>query len=378
MRPPRVSPPLALAVLAVLPAGVLAGPADGPAGGVAPAAEVEYPARAVLEGVPRVGYDVHLCPFPGSVYAALEYLGEPVGYDYLMGASGAAFRRAWNRDDGGNVDLMRFQPGPYARLFAALGYDFVAVPMSDKAAMIQAVKRSIAAGRPVLAFVLTGPPECGVVAGYDRDGETLIGWSYFQEGADGGYAEMPGWFEARGVGPDAGLIVLGDKQPTAPAPRETVAAALEWAVDLARTERRPECKDHVCGLAAYSAWADALEVDADYPAEEPETMATRMMIHGDQCVMLTERSSAAAFLRAMAEEAPEAALQLEAAANACDRVADYIGKVWPWPGVLGPAAQAGLGGADTRRELARQVREAGAVEAEAVALLEEALAILRR
>ena len=61
--------------------------------------------KAVLEGVPRIGYDVHMCPFPGSLYACLAYLGASPDYDYLMGVTGAAFRRFWSRDDGGNVDL---------------------------------------------------------------------------------------------------------------------------------------------------------------------------------------------------------------------------------------------------------------------------------
>ena len=52
--------------------------------------------RCVLEGVPKIGYGVHLCPFPGSLYAVMEYLGDPTEYDYLMGVTGAAFRRLWN------------------------------------------------------------------------------------------------------------------------------------------------------------------------------------------------------------------------------------------------------------------------------------------
>jgi hypothetical protein len=62
-----------------------------------------FPERAVVEGVPRIGYDVHLCPFPGSLYALMQFLGDPVDYDYVMGVTGAAFRRLFNRDDGGRA-----------------------------------------------------------------------------------------------------------------------------------------------------------------------------------------------------------------------------------------------------------------------------------
>ena len=37
---------------------------------------IHHSARVVLEGVPRAGYDIHLCPFPGSLYACLAYPGE--------------------------------------------------------------------------------------------------------------------------------------------------------------------------------------------------------------------------------------------------------------------------------------------------------------
>ena len=84
-------------------------------------ATAPYPPRAILEGVPRVGYDIHLCPFPGSLYACLQYLGDPRDYDYLMGVTGAPFRRLWNRDDGGNVDLSYFGDEPFRRVFEGPG-----------------------------------------------------------------------------------------------------------------------------------------------------------------------------------------------------------------------------------------------------------------
>jgi hypothetical protein len=73
--------------------------------------------------VPRIGFDVHMCPFPGSLHACLEYLGDPCDYDYLMGVTGAAFRRLWNRDDGGNVDLSYLGDEPFRRAFEALGHE---------------------------------------------------------------------------------------------------------------------------------------------------------------------------------------------------------------------------------------------------------------
>ncbi len=48
------------------------------------------------------------------------------GADLLV--TGAAFRRFWQRDDGGSVDLMDLAPQPHERAFRALGYARQTVP----------------------------------------------------------------------------------------------------------------------------------------------------------------------------------------------------------------------------------------------------------
>ena len=111
---------------------------------------------------------------------------------------------------------------------------------------------------------------------------------------------------------------------TRPAEREVLTDTLRWALDLARTAHRANLPDHLSGLAAYTGWADGLEVDADYPADDRETMGVRVMIYGDQCVMLEERREAARFLRRMKAVAPEAAAHLEDAAALYDQVGDRI------------------------------------------------------
>lgn len=346
------------------------------------------PATALLEGVPRIGYGVHLCPLPGSLYAALCYLGDPVDYNYLMGVSGAAFRRLWNRDDGGNVDLGYLAPEVFRRLAFALQYELREVPR-DREKMIAAVRESVGRGRPVIAFGIIGPPEAGLVTGYSQDGEVLHGWSYFQDGKQAGYYAEAGWFEKfkrfeqapdAGLGPKTppvGLLVLGDKNRWREGDaREILIRSLHWAVDLARTAARPNLPDHVSGLAAYEAWAKGLEVDADYPADNRQVLETRAMVHCDQVVMLHERTAAAAFLRLMAREVPEAATELAAAAALYDQVAAKAGEVWKWGHWMEPAAQQALADGARRREFAARVREAGALESLAVQRLEAALKAL--
>ncbi len=333
------------------------------------------PTRAVLDGIPKIGYHVHLCPFPGSLVACLEYLGDPCDYDYVMGVTGAAFRRFWQRDDGGNVDLMYLAPEPHRRAFWALGYGCRTVPC-EKGQMVQAIKESVTKGIPVLSFGIIGPPECGIVAGYDQGGETLFGYSYFQDPSIPGYYEQPGWFEKMHRGAPFGLIAIGEKRPR-PAQRQVLASSLEWAIDLARMPVRPRRWDHASGLAAYEAWAAGMEVDADYPKDNAQVLGTRVMVHGDQTVMLDERRSAAGYLRGMAGIAPEAAAHLESAAALYDQAAEQGAKVWLWGHEMGPEVGQALADPATRRGIARAIRAAGEIESRAVESLEKALAQLK-
>jgi hypothetical protein len=336
--------------------------------------------RIVLNNVLRVGYDVHLCPFPGSLCAVLEYLGQPQPYDYIMGVTGAPFRRLWNRDDGGNIDLSYLGDKPFQSAFDALGYEWKKVP-AEKDAMLAAIHESLARGVPPISFGIIGPPEAGVVTGYDPQTGAVMGWSYFQGdyGHDrNSYYEKRDWFETMDKNAGKGLIVIGAHTGNIPAPQQVLKSALEWAIDLACTPRREGIPGHVSGLAAYEGWAADLEVDADYPADNTQIMQNRSMVHGDACVMLEERAVAASFLRRMKEFAPPAAAQhLEAAAKLYEEARDVMWKLWTTQdyGMFGMAKP--LGDPATRREIAQYVRVAGEKEGQAVAHLQQALAVLK-
>jgi hypothetical protein len=202
----------------------------------------------------------------------------------------------------------------------------------------------------------------------------LYGWSYFQEDRSA-YFERRGWFETmeQGAHASAGVIIMGAEKGSRPAARQAYAGALRWAVDLECTAARPDVPDHVAGLSAYEAWAAGLEVDDDYPAGNSEVLSVRLMIHGDQSVMLEERGSAAAFLRQAASSLPEVAGELRTAAGLFDRVKDSMVLIWPWDSWMGEQNQAALAEPGTRHTIARAVREAGKLEAEAVAGIQEAL-----
>jgi len=175
-----------------------------------------------------------------------------------------------------------------------------------------------------------------------------------------------------------GLIIIGDKSAAAPSERETLIASLAWAIDLARNARRPLLPDHVSGLAAYDAWADSLEADAHYAAQDAQELRTRAMVHCDQCAMLYERHQAARYLHKMASLAPEAAEALHKAAALYDQAADQEPALWRWPHWMATEALRGIASAENRRSFAQAIRSARAAEAQAVALLEQALSVMRQ
>lgn len=340
---------------------------------------------AILAGVPKIGYGVHVCPFPGSLHSVMEYLGDPVEYDYLMGVTGAAFRRIWNRDDGGNTAVEYLAPEPFRRASEGIGYELREVPR-DKEKMLAAIRESIARGRPVIGFGIVGPPEAGIVTGYSKHGEVLHGWSYHQGTEWPGYYEQADWFARLGGGeaPDAGLgpvgteplgmLAVDDKNRwPGPSKRDLLISSLKWAIDLARTAKRSNLPNHISGLAAYDAWAKALEVDADYPKDDAKVMDTRHTVQTDQAVMTEERGNAARFLRMMTDAAPEAAEHLRAAAHLYEQVGQGAGPVYPWgkdwarPDLADPAV---------RREIAQHIRAAAEKETKAVEQLEAALKVL--
>ena len=164
-------------------------------------------------------------------------MGRRQDYDYLMGVTGAAFRRLWHRDDGGNVGLLHLGDTPFRLVFDALGYEWRTVA-AEKGAMLASIKERLARGVPLNSIGILGPPEGGIVAGYDQDGAVLCGWSYFQP--DGSrYYEKGDWFETMQPGYIKGLIVIRDRKPATPSPRDVLVASLEWAIDLECAARLP-------------------------------------------------------------------------------------------------------------------------------------------
>jgi len=363
------------------------------------------PTRVVLEGVPRVAYEEHegkveLCPFPSSLKACLEFMGEDHAYEYVMGTSGAAFRLLWNPSkwDGANVDLivMASDPlEPYHRAFEAVGHAYEIV--GNKGVSHQAseevrffakyegyddLRRRIVEsirdkGRPVIGLGVVGPPEACIIAGYDRGGDTVIGWSFFQgipEFNAGVEFEPSGYFRKRDWFKDTpGLIIIGEKREKPPL-KETYREALMWALKVVRT---PIVNERHSGLAAYAAWAEALLRDEDFPGHDVGALMERHMVHNDATTMVAEgRWYASVFLPQIARDEPVMAEELLATAACYAAEHDLMWQIWGLVGGIGwdEAKIRKLADPEIRRGIAPLILEARDKDARAAEHIERALA----
>lgn len=272
--------------------------------------------RNVIENVPRIHFYAGgaRCPedlcFASALRAWLEHANDKdygckhciartpackvnCTYSFLIGVTGMASLMSWGPDwAGGNMAInhMSDDPtAPYQRAFDAVGYPFEWVTRSDighdEANFKQRIAQSIDAGRPVIGFGVVGPPEAALVTGYDDGGETLIGWSFFQEMPDftagvtfepSGYFRKGDWFK------DTVAVAIVGEKTQQPDMGKVMREALRW---MAQVSRLPAVENgaRANGLAAYQAWADTLLHDELFPADDTALLKERHWKHED-CV----------------------------------------------------------------------------------------------
>lgn len=272
------------------------------------------PGRYILEGVPQVHFyqGGKRCPedlsFASAVRACLEYLGDSeygckhaatprpgcitnCTYAHILGISGTAFWLTWRPGfytDNAEFRLMSDDPeAPIRHTFQALGYEYEYLTPTaehDEAYLRQRIIHSVCdLRRPVISFGIIGPPECGIITGYDEDGAILVGWNYFQtdpafnaglKAEPSGYYRKRDWFQNC-----AGLVIIGEKHDR-PTLGNIYRQAVQWGIQVART---PEVTSNGTlyhnGLAAYTAWAEHLSHDADFPVDNETVLRNHHWIH---------------------------------------------------------------------------------------------------
>ncbi|MCL2741485.1 MAG: hypothetical protein FWE70_05160, partial [Oscillospiraceae bacterium] len=121
-------------------------------------------------------------------------------YDDVLACTGMAFGLLWH-DEACHSCLDLTQVNPHDRTIAlafdriGYGHEVVMKDGVNYAAVKGRIVSSVDAGKPVLAFGLIGPPECGIICGYGDSGDTLYGWSHFQS-HDPAHCHANGMFKA--------------------------------------------------------------------------------------------------------------------------------------------------------------------------------------
>ncbi|MBN2208883.1 MAG: sigma-70 family RNA polymerase sigma factor [Candidatus Coatesbacteria bacterium] len=279
-------------------------------------------AMKVLEGITELSYHKWDCTFCGSLFACMEYLKEPVTYDFVMGVSGSAFKLVWNRKwCPSNNSLGIFGEEPIRRAFRALGYNYEHLSRHEREVPAEELRSAVIASiekkRPVIAHNVDAFPEAGVVAGYDEDGDALLGRSFIL-GGKGDYYRKSDWQENIWD-----TITIGDKVG-GPSRRTILKESLEWAIKLART---PDMlPDRACGLAAYDFWANELLNDGNFPKDNMKTLTFRCTVSNGVtlCGLCDARRAAALFLNSMADAERAANTHVLKAAEAYDALVGLL------------------------------------------------------
>jgi hypothetical protein len=230
----------------------------------------------VLYGVPKVHFarevdgQMQNSPFPMCLQAVLNYMGQHISYTEIMAYSGAAFRQRWD-SNGWNIAAIdiRFtyerHLEAFERAFHGVGRKVIISENPDmpkevtKGEAIELIKSELDCGRPVIALGVVGPPEACVITGYRNNGETLLGWSLFQDFWGGceidesGYFIKENWWEETEA-----IMSIGEEIGN----RTTDRDVLENALMLMTTDEMPTYGANDIfygGQTAYEAWASALE-----------------------------------------------------------------------------------------------------------------------
>jgi hypothetical protein len=364
--------------------------------------------KRMIEGVKRVGflqdrpndgYAPESFAFPACFASAVRAIsGESherrveshgrewifdLDYHEAMAASGMAFGNQWLRNNGVCTSVNDFtQIAPRAeivsRTFAWFGYEVAYYTRkgteSEGRFFRELIVDSISQGRPVLATNVVANPEYAILTGYDRKGEVVIGWSPFQNEPDScdGFEEngefrQSGWYENVWE-----LVLFGEKS----VPRKDPYWLLEWALSL--LEGRIPCdKEMHSGLAAYDAWAQFMETDRLFDADEGE-LRQILAMHSSYTGQLAEaRSWAASFLKSILPGLlPEYAAETEKAEAECRAIHDLMWEVW---GALGSgpgdlSVWARLADSKVRKVTVEIIRKAKQHDEELIRIIKEILA----
>jgi hypothetical protein len=220
----------------------------------------------------------HDCTFPAALAAATK-----TEYDWLMGCSGAAFvttidERGWDPLAAAPNDAPT--RGRAARA-AGVRLDEVPPPYDEemRALILERVAEAIDTGLPPLIRGLGGPPEYGLLVGYDETAPAFFARTFFDRTDE---PQRIGWeaFEDE----VRGTPIFLDRV-AAPERPDAVRAGVDAALEAADASDR-----------ALASWADAVRDDARW-SDKAHAGAAAFADHAMRATLVDKRRAAARFLR---------------------------------------------------------------------------------
>ncbi len=204
----------------------------------------------LIAGVPNLSWN-EMNSFMGAMQALGHKLSDHSGYAFLCGVSGAAFRThffdTWCPSS--PDPTCGYDAG--AAVLKARGLDATWLHVSsdgkNKPQMLEAIRKSIDAGMPVLAIDLIEVPEWGIIIGYQKNGAELLCRTYFDK--------RKGFEVAQKFPFAVAILKRAGKVPDAGA---SIKQGLGIVAENLTTEKYGE---YFSGLAAFDKWMARLRDD---------------------------------------------------------------------------------------------------------------------
>lgn len=249
----------------------------------------------ILYGIPKVEWGSYggCTPYPICLKACADYLGDDLDYSTILTACGGAFRFTWNETewDMCNVDIYHtFMEGGeetvYSYAAKALGREFTMLDRTEqttKEDFIHFIKKHIDEGYPCIAQGIIGPPETCIITGYRNNGNTLLGWNFFQHDPafggsvqfdECGYFICDNWWENTDT---QSVMCLGPMIGSAHTPKEVIKNAV--SVMTGRKDGS-YCK----GISGYAAWTKMLSDESSFSAKGNEVLLFEKMFCQDDAM----------------------------------------------------------------------------------------------
>ena len=233
----------------------------------------------VLKNIPSLRFgEGRDCTLPASLAIATG-----AEYDWVMGASGAAFTTTidpttWDPLAAAPLDDATLQRGAKA---IGMTPDIVGPPFDDdmRALVFDRTAEAIEAKLPPLVKGIAGPPEYGLIVGYDEEGPTFLARTFFDKSDKPTKTDWSSFADA-----EHGLVAFLDRG--APPDRERVA----------RDALRQASATAAASEAALTTWLDGLRDEARW-SDTKHAGAAAFGDHAMRVILADKRRAAAKFLR---------------------------------------------------------------------------------